>query len=295
MTASPCPDNLHDEAASSPMQSALFGMIFEDGDASSGRRAGEEVLEMLFDDDHAPQTTEESNEEELTKGDSWTCPKCCSMMVLLDQLEGRHCLECGSMMFEEYNKVKQVERLQQDLHEVMARKRKFLEDPVRTNRQRILRSHQMLPRETWRKYEEEEKKDKEIERDLIEESKQKFLAWHNATAKSSLQWGGAAVQAKPAADLNDFGALASSLVAFHWGVSPPPVPCPPVLASWQAAAGVSPPPAPGPPAPKERAETEKERQQRKRFAKEAGPARFAVKEELPEFGNELQNLPEFGT
>ena len=103
------------------------------------------------------------------------------------------------------------------------------------------------------------------------------------------------MQAKPAADLNDFGALASSLVAFHWGVSPPPVPCPPVLASWQAAAGVSPPPAPGPPAPKERAETEKERQQRKRFAKEAGPARFAVKEELPEFGNELQNLPEFGT
>ena len=104
-------------------------------------------------------------------------------------------MECGSMMFEEYNKVKQVERLQQDLHEVMARKRKFLEDPVRTNRQRILRSHQMLPRETWRKYEEEEEKNKEIERELIEESKQKFLAWHNATAKSSLQWGGAAEQA----------------------------------------------------------------------------------------------------
>ena len=46
MTASPCPDNLHDEAASSPMQSALFGMIFEDGDASSGRRAEEEAARM---------------------------------------------------------------------------------------------------------------------------------------------------------------------------------------------------------------------------------------------------------
>ena len=47
-----------------------LGVIFEDGDASSGRRAEEEVLEMLFDDDHAPQTTEESNEEDGRKGES---------------------------------------------------------------------------------------------------------------------------------------------------------------------------------------------------------------------------------
>ena len=63
----------------------MFRMIFEEDDA--GRKAGEEVLEMLFDDDLARQPTEESNEEEMAKGEGWTCLKCCSLMVLLDYLE----------------------------------------------------------------------------------------------------------------------------------------------------------------------------------------------------------------